>query len=92
MIIRHNSFIIATNLGLFELDFNGEFKDYLPNRTSQFTYFNNQFIQTNPFGGILVFDDLNNLKYHSYSAAQANVPKDVVSICQNKKAVFLDLL
>ncbi|MFW1704209.1 hypothetical protein ACG9WR_18870, partial [Acinetobacter pittii] len=26
--------------------------------------------------------------YHSYSAAQANVPKDVVSICQNKKAVF----
>ncbi len=88
MIIRHNSFIIATNLGLFELDFNGEFKDYLPNRTSQFTYFNNQFIQTNPFGRILVFDDLNNLKYHSYSAAQANVPKDVVSICQNKKAVF----
>ena len=88
IIIHEESFLIATNLGLFELDFEGNFKHYLPNKTNQFTYFDNQFIQTNPFGGILIFDDLKNIKYTSYSAAQGNVPKDVVSICQNKNAVF----
>ncbi|WP_413533669.1 histidine kinase [Empedobacter brevis] len=88
IIIHNESFLIATNLGLFELDFEGNFTHYLPNKTNRFTYFNNQFIQTNPSGGILIFDDLKNIKYKSFSAAQGNVPKDVVSISQNKNAVF----
>ncbi|MGU9939206.1 histidine kinase [Empedobacter brevis] len=88
IVIHHNSFIIATNFGLFELDFEGNFRNYLPNRINQFTYFKDQFIQTTPFGGILIFNDLKTLKYRSYSAAQGNVPKDVVSISQNKNAVF----
>ena len=88
LIIHGNSFVIATNLGLFELNFEGNFKRYLPNRTSQFTFFNNQFIQTSPVGGILIFEDFNSLNYRAYSPEQGNVPKDVVSICKNKKAVF----
>lgn len=88
IIIHNNSFVVATNLGLYELDFEGNFKNYLPNRTRQFTFFNNQFIQTSPVGGVLVFDDLKTLKYNAFSPAQGNVPKDVVTICENKKAVF----
>lgn len=87
--ISHNNFIwVATNLGIFQLNLNGDFIDYLPNRTYQFTYFKDQFIQASPQGGILIFDDIKEFKYKKYSGAQANVPSDVTTISQNDNAVF----
>jgi len=88
-IIGHYNFIwVATNLGIFQLNLEGEFIDYLPYRTYQFTYFNNQFIQVNPQGGILIFDDIKEFKYKHFSLLELNVPNDVSSISQNDKAVF----
>ncbi|MBO6211433.1 sensor histidine kinase [Algoriella sp.] len=88
-IIKHNSsFWISTNIGLFELDFDGNFKTYLPIRPYYFAFFKNQFIVANSVSGMLIFDDLYNLKYKNHPDSQINVPKDVVSICQNDKAVF----
>lgn len=88
-LIGHNNYIwVATNLGIFQLNLEGDFIDYLPNRTYQFAYFKNQFIQVNPQGGILIFDDIKKFKYKHFSASQANIPRDVTTISQNKNAVF----
>ena len=78
MVKNKSSFWVATNLGLFELDLNGKLQDYLPNRIYQFTFFKNQFIQANPFGGVMIFDDIKSLKYSYFSDSQGNIPKDVV--------------
>ena len=44
-VIKHNSsFWISTNIGLFELNFDGYFKTYLPIRPYYFSFFKNQFI------------------------------------------------
>lgn len=85
---HYNSIWVATNLGIFQLNLEGEFIDYLPYRTYQFTYFNKQFIQVNPQGGILIFDDIKEFKYKHFSSSELNVPSNVSSISQNDKAVF----
>ena len=88
-VIKHNSsFWISTNIGLFELNFDGYFKTYLPIRPYYFSFFKNQFIIANSVSGMLIFDDLYNLKYTNHPDFQINIPKDIVSICQNDKAVF----
>lgn len=85
---HYNCIWVATNLGIFQLNLEGEFVDYLPYRTYQFAYFNNQFIQVNPQGGILIFDNIKEFKYKHFSASLPNVPRDVSTISQNDKAVF----
>ena len=83
-----NSFWVSTNLGLFEVDFQANIKHYLPIKPYYFTYFNDQFIVANSVTGMLIFDDLYNLKYTKFADSQGNVPKDVVSITKNEHAVF----
>jgi sensor histidine kinase YesM len=83
-----NSFWISSNIGLFELDFNGKIIDYLPIRPYYYTIQNQQLIVANSSNGVVVFTDLKKLKYTKYADSQSNIPKDVVSITKNEHSVF----
>ncbi len=83
-----NSFWISSNLGLFEIDLDANLLNYLPIRPFHFAYYNNQFVVANSTNGVAIIDDIYQLSYTKYPDSQGNVPKDVVSICNNDKAVF----
>ena len=57
---------VSSNIGLFEIDLNGKIINYVPIHTYEFGFTpNNKFFETNPYGGVHVYDDIYNLKVKS---------------------------
>lgn len=57
---------VSSNIGLFEIDLNGKIINYVPIHTYEFGFTpNNNFFETNPYGGVHVYDDIYNLKVKS---------------------------
>lgn len=90
-IIKHQkSFCISSNIGLFEMSFNGELINYVPIHSYKigFTY-DLQFIETIPYAGVRVYDDLTNLKAKHFSEFKTNTPLDVVGILNATGKTYL---
>ncbi|PKH67795.1 histidine kinase [Flavobacterium sp. ALD4] len=66
-IVKHyKSFWVSSNIGVFEINFEGEIINYIPIHTYEFGFTgNNKFFETNPYGGVHVYDDIYNLKVNS---------------------------
>lgn len=63
LVKHHNSLWVSSNIGLFELDFMGTIRNYVPIHTQVFGFTpDNYFFETNPYGGIHLYDDVYNLK------------------------------
>ncbi|MGY6560299.1 MAG: sensor histidine kinase [Nitritalea sp.] len=63
--------LIATNIGMFQLDGNGQFRDYLPLHTYHFTSVpEGGLLEANPYGGIRYLPDfqLSNSQYYPEEA------------------------
>lgn len=93
-IIKHQkSFWISSNIGVFEMSFNGELINYVPIHSYKigFTY-DQQFIETIPYAGVRVYDDLTGLKAKHFSEFNTNTPLDVVGILNsNDKTYFISV-
>jgi len=66
-IVKHDtSFWVSSNIGVFEINFNGKIISYIPIHTYEFGFTgNNKFFETNPYGGIHVYDNIYSLKVNS---------------------------
>jgi hypothetical protein len=63
-IVKHDkSFWISSNIGVFEINFAGKIINYIPIHTYEFGFTgDNKFFETNPYGGVHVYNDIYSLK------------------------------
>lgn len=88
LVYNNNSYWISSNIGLFQLSIEGELQRYLPIHTYHFTFLNNQLVEVLPFSGVKIYTDLDQLGFTFFSNSQSNVPREVMSISKNDRAVF----
>ncbi|WP_286968514.1 sensor histidine kinase [Flavobacterium sp. UBA4854] len=90
-LLKHqNSLWVTSNIGIFELNFEGKIISYSPIHTYKIGFTNDhKFIETIPYGGVRVYDDLPNLKAKHFSEFDKHTPLDIVKILNNKEKTYL---
>ena len=90
VIKRQESLFISSNIGVFEMNFNGEIINYIPIHSYKigFTY-DQQFLETIPYAGVRVYDDVTRLKAIHFSEFNTNTPLDVVGILNSADKTYL---
>ena len=90
-IIKHQkSFWISSNIGVFEMSFNGEIINYAPIHSYKIGFScDQQFIETIPYAGVRVYDDIAGLKAKHFSEFKTNTPLDVVGILNATDKTYL---
>ncbi|AJH15961.1 sensor histidine kinase [Myroides profundi] len=80
--VEYNGAIwVSSNIGVFQIGYNGYILSYHSIHTYQFGYYQNRFIETNPFGGIRVYQDLNKMDYqYHFRVDSDDIPRDIVDI------------
>lgn len=87
--LEDNKLWLATNLGVFTLGIQAEITGYYPIHTYNFTLFQGKFIETNPYGGVRVYETIENMDYrYFHEQTDVNIPRNVVSIAQDANAVY----
>ncbi len=63
-LVKHDkSFWVSSNIGVFEIDFSGKITNYIPVHTYEFGFTgHNEFFETNPYGGLHLYQDKYRLK------------------------------
>lgn len=85
-----NSLWITSNIGIFEINLEKEIKNYLPIHTYKIGFTNeNKFIETIPYGGVRVYDNVYQLKAKHFSEFDVNTPVDIVGIVNTENSTFL---
>jgi len=86
-------FWINTTIGIFALKENGELYKYLPLHTEEFNFSaNGNLIETNPYEGVRVYQDLENFDYTYYGTDLKITPTMVVnSLQKGDKTYFLSI-
>ncbi|MCR4031355.1 MULTISPECIES: histidine kinase [Flavobacterium] len=90
-ILKHqNSLWVTSNIGIFELNFEGKIVGYNPIHTYKIGFTNdNKFIETIPYGGVRIYDDLPHLKAKHFSEFDKHTPLDIVKIVNTKQKTYL---
>lgn len=67
-LVKHDKVLcVSSNIGIFEINFDGKIINYVPIHTYEFGFTpNNKFFETNPYGGAHVYEDVYNLKVKSF--------------------------
>lgn len=87
---HHNSLWVTSNIGIFEVNFEGKIVNYLPIHTYKIGFTNdNKFIETIPYGGVRVYDNVYQLKAKHFSEFDKNTPVDIVGIVNTENNTFL---
>ncbi|TDO95599.1 histidine kinase [Flavobacterium sp. 245] len=87
---HHNSLWVTSNIGIFEINSKKEIKNYLPIHTYKIGFTNdNKFIETIPYGGVRVYDNVYQLKAKHFSEFDSNTPVDIVGIANTEKKTYL---
>ena len=81
--VSKDTFWVNTNIGVFAIKGSGELNRYLPLHSEEvnFTKTGN-LIETNPYGGVRVYSDLDLLKYTHFEKDNAQTPTMVVGSLQ----------
>ena len=90
-IIKHQkSFYISSNIGIFEMSFTGKIINYTPIHSYKigFTY-DHQFLETIPYAGVRIYDNVTSLKAKHFSEYNINTPLDVVGILNSADKTYL---
>lgn len=89
-IVKHNkSFWVSSNIGVFEINFNGKIINYVPVHTYEFGFTgNNRFFETNPYGGVHVYDNIYTLKVNSVDEKTTAIVK---ILSHNQKTYLLSV-
>ena len=67
-LVKHDKVLwVSSNIGIFEISFDGKIINYVPIHTYEFGFTpNNKFFETNPYGGAHVYEDVYKLKVKSF--------------------------
>ncbi|WP_177765707.1 histidine kinase [Flavobacterium sp. I3-2] len=86
----YNDFIwVASNVGIYKISLTGEILGYYPIHVFHFTFFKNKLITVVPYGGIRIFDSIENMNYqYFHDWKNSNVPAEIVSIAKTENAVY----
>lgn len=80
-VTHNNSIWVSSNIGVFQVGYNGYILSYHSIHTYKFGFYKNQFIETNPFGGIRIYSDLFKMEYKYYFRIDSeDIPRDIVDI------------
>lgn len=90
-IVKHQkSLWVTSNIGIFELNFEGQILHYLPIHSYKIGFTTgHKFIETIPYGGVRVYDDVYNLKSKHFSEYDKNTPLDIVGIVNTNNKTYL---
>ena len=90
-ILKHQkTFWITSNIGIFEMNSEGKMINYLPIHTYKIGFTNdNKLIETIPYAGVRVYDDVYHLKAKHFSEFDKNTPLDIVGILNTKDKTYL---
>lgn len=90
-ILKHyKSFWISSNIGVFEMNFEGKIINYLPIHSYKIGFTNDdKFIETIPYAGVRIYDDVYHLKAKHFSEFDKNTPLDVVGILNTNDKTYL---
>lgn len=80
-LIHNQSLWVSSNIGLFHLDLEGNFLEYLPLFTYHFDFLNQQLVQSSPNNVLRIFKDYKSLDYKEFTSAQsASFPIDITGL------------
>jgi hypothetical protein len=90
-ILKHQkSFWITSNIGVFEMNFEGKIINYVPIHSYKIGFTNDdQFIETIPYAGVRLYDDVYHLKAKHFSEFDKNTPLDIVGILNTDDKTYL---
>ena len=90
-ILKHQkTFWITSNIGIFEMNSEGKMINYLPIHTYKIGFTNdNKLIETIPYAGVRVYDDVYHLKAKHFSEFDKNTPLDIVGILNTADKTYL---
>jgi len=89
----NNLFWLNTTIGIFALKDNGELYRYLPLHTEELNFTaNGNLIETNPYEGVRVYQDVENFDYTYFGTEHKSTPTMVVnSLKKDSKTYFLSI-
>lgn len=80
---------VSSNIGMFKLDSSGTLLAYYNIHNYHFDFVNNQLIESNPYGGIRVYSNLQAMQYHYYQPkGNLNIPRVIVDIQQIGQTLY----
>lgn len=84
---------VNTNIGIFAVKASGELHRYLPLHSEEINFTENgRLIETNPYGGVRIYDDLDAFTYTHFKPEDPNTPTMVVnSLRKNDKTYLLSV-
>ncbi|MFV8271396.1 histidine kinase [Flavobacterium sp. GT2N3] len=90
-ILKHQkSFWITSNIGVFEINSEGKIINYVPIHSYKIGFTNDdKFIETIPYAGVRVYDDVHHLKASHFSEFDKNTPLDIVGILNTDDKTYL---
>ena len=90
-ILKHQKSIwITSNIGIFQMNFDGKIINYVPIHSYKIGFTSdNKFIETIPYAGVRVYDDVYHLKAKHFSEFDKNTPLDVVGIVNSNDKTYL---
>lgn len=81
---------VSTNIGLFQLNEEGEIENYLGVHTYQFDFIHNQLLETDPYGGVRLYHHIIDFQYDLLRREDgAFVPRDIVAMQEMKDKMYL---
>lgn len=87
--IHNNNLWVASNIGVFKLNLNGDIAGYYPIHIFYFTFFNNDLVAVVPYAGVRIFKDIDRFKYdYFHDWNNPTIPFEIVSITKTKNAVY----
>lgn len=86
-------FWVNTSIGIFGIEGSGELQRYLPLHSEEINFTPaGELIETNPYGGVRVYNDLDSFEYTHYNKEDPQIPTMVVnSLQRGDKTYFLSI-
>ncbi|MFV8226584.1 histidine kinase [Christiangramia aquimixticola] len=83
-------FWINTNIGIYAIQPSGKLERYLPIHSEEINFTNSgKLIETNPYGGVRIYDDLDNFSFTHYKQEASHTPTMVVNSLRTDDKTYL---
>ncbi|MGM0934254.1 MAG: sensor histidine kinase [Bacteroidota bacterium] len=87
--VSRNIYWVNTNIGLFAIKDSGELHRYLPLHSEEINFTQpGNLIETNPYGGVRMYSDLDAFKYTHFKKVDSQTPTMVVSSLQRGSRTY----
>lgn len=84
-----NIYWVNTNIGVFAIKESGELYQYLPLHTEEINFTSQgELIETNPYGGVRIYSDLNTFSYTHFKQDEPHTPTMVVNSLQTRDKTY----